>query len=265
MKIFVVLNIIIDWRKMMEQVIKELKELKLSTMATYLETQKPLNQNLSFYDQLGILTNAELTKRKNNSIQRLLCLAKLPIVARVEDIEYDDKRGLKKEIFLNIMRLDFLKAHQNIIMTGATGCGKTHLSCAIGNKVCIEKHSVKFIKLPLFLEELQLSHTMGKFSKLTQDLLRIDLLILDDFGITPISESQVHDLLTIIDDRYKIKSTIITSQLPVKSWHKYLGNPTMADAILDRILSQSHRIALNTLNGKSLRWKDSAFSNELDE
>ena len=109
----------------------------------------------------------------------------------------------------------------------------------------------------MFLEELQLSHTNGGFMKLLQNLMQVDLLILDDFGITPINESQQHDLLTIIDDRYKLKSTIFTSQLPVKSWHKYLGEPTLADAILDRVLSQAIRIELK---GDSLRWKDSKLS-----
>ena len=142
--------------------------------------------------------------------------------------------------------------YQNVVITGATGCGKTHLACAIGNKACIEGYRVKFVKLPVFLEELQLSHTAGSFMKLLQQLMQYDVLILDDFGITPVNESQRHDLLTIIDDRYGIKSTIITSQLPIKSWHKYLSEPTLADAILDRVLSQMVRIELK---GKSLRWK----------
>ena len=141
---------------------------------------------------------------------------------------------------------------------GFTGCGKTHLACAIGNKAFIEGYKVKFVRLPVFLEELQLSHTNGGFMKLLQQLMQVDLLILDDFGITPINESQRHDLLTIIDDRYKLKSTIFTSQLPVKSWHTYLSEPTLADAILDRVLSQAIRIELK---GKSLRCKDG----EIDE
>jgi DNA replication protein DnaC len=171
----------------------------------------------------------------------------------MEDIDCDEKRGLERSTFLSLMRLDFLSVSKNIVITGATGCGKTHLAIAIGNKACIEGHKVKFVKLPIFLEELQLSHVSGGFTKLLQKLMQVDLLILDDFGITPINESQRHDLLTIIDERYKLNSTVFTSQLPVKSWHKYLGEPTLADAILDRVLSQTMRIELK---GKSLRWKE---------
>ncbi|MFN7095431.1 MAG: ATP-binding protein, partial [Burkholderiales bacterium] len=156
--------------------------------------------------------------------------------------------------FLSLARLDFISVHHNLVITGATGCGKTHLACAIGNPACIAGYKVKFVKLSVSLEELQLSHSHGGFTKLLQSLMSVDLLILDDFGITPINESQRHDLLTIIDDRYKLRSTIFTSQLPVKAWYKYLAEPTVADVILDRVLSQSIRIELQ---GESLRWKNS--------
>jgi|SRR6185437_8314050 len=239
----------------MQELIKDLRELKLSAMAASLEEQRqlPLNQTLSFEDRLGLLVHAEITERRNRKINRLLRSSELKTGIRVEDIECDEKRGLKRSMYLSLIRLDFIHMHQNLVITGATGCGKTHLACAIGNKACIEGYKVKFVKLPVFLEELQLSHANGGFMKLLQQLMAVDLLILDDFGITPINELQRHDLLTIIDDRYKLKSTVFTSQLPVKSWHAYLGEPTLADAILDRVLSQTMRIELK---GKSLRWKD---------
>ncbi len=238
------------------QLIKDLKELKLSAMAAKLEElqQAPLNQNLSAYEYLELLTHAELTAKRNRKIKRLQHGSNLNTSIRMEDIESDEKRGLARSQYLNLMRLDFMRQAQNIVITGATGCGKTHLASGIGNKACIEGYKVKFVKLPLFLEELKLSHSNGGFLKLLQNLLQFDLLILDDFGVTAIDDSQRHDLLTIIDDRYKLKSTIITSQLAVKAWHSYLGEPTLADAILDRILSQSHRIELK---GKSLRWANS--------
>ena len=237
----------------MQQLISELKELKLSAMAMNLEEQRhvPLNQTLSFEERLGLLVHAEITGRRNRKINRLLRSSELKPGVRIEDIECDEKRGLKRAVYLSLIRLDFIQMHQNLVITGATGCGKTHLACAIGNKACIEGYKVRFVKLPIFLEELHLSHTNGGFLKLLQQLMTVDLLILDDFGITPINESQRHDLLTIIDDRYKLKSTILTSQLPTKAWHKYLGEPTLADAILDRVLSQATRIELE---GKSLRW-----------
>ncbi len=237
----------------MTQLLKELRELKLSAMARLVEEQRlhPSNQTLSFEERLELLVHAELTGRKNRRIHKLLRSSALKPGIRMEDINSDEKRGLAREVYLNLMRLDFITNHQNVVITGATGCGKTHLACAIGNKACIEGHKVKFVKLPVFLEELQLSHTTGGFMKLLQQLMQVDVLILDDFGITPINESQRHDLLTIIDDRYGLKSTIFTSQLPIKSWHKYLSEPTVADAILDRVLSQMVRIELK---GKSLRW-----------
>ena len=243
----------------MQQLIMELKELKLTAMAANLEEQrqKPLNQTLSFEERLGLLVHAEITGRRNRKVNRLLRSSALKPGIRIEDVECDETRGLKRSMFLSLIRLDFMQTHQNVVITGSTGCGKTHLACAIGNKACIEGYKVKFVKLPVFLEELHLSHVNGGFMKLLQQLMSIDLLILDDFGITPINESQRHDLLTIIDDRYKLKSTIFTSQLPVKAWHKYLGEPTLADAILDRVLSQSSRIELQ---GKSLRWKDKESS-----
>lgn len=240
----------------MQQLIRDLKELNLSAMANGLVEQlhTPLNQTLSFEERLSLLVNAELTGKRNRKIHRLLRESALKPGIRVEDIDCDETRGLKRSQFLSLIRLDFMTVHQNLVITGATGCGKTHLACAIGNKACIDGYKVKFVKLPVFLEELQLSHLQGGFMKLLQSLMQVDLLILDDFGITPINESQRHDLLTIIDDRYRLKSTIFTSQLPVKAWHQYLGEPTVADAILDRVLSQSIRIELY---GESLRWKNS--------
>src|SRR6185437_688818 len=240
----------------MQQLISELRELKLSAMAANLEEQRqvPLNQTLSFEERLGLLVHAEVTSRRNRKINRLLRSSELKPGIRIEDVECDEKRGLKRSMYLSLIRLDFIQTHQNLVITGATGCGKTHLACAIGNKACIDGYRVKFVKLPVFLEELNLSHVNGGFMKLLQQLMTVDLLILDDFGITPINESQRHDLLTIIDDRYKLKSTVFTSQLPVKAWHKYLCEPTVADAILDRVLSQATRIELQ---GKSLRWSAS--------
>lgn len=245
----------------MSQLIKELRELKLSAMASGIEEwrKNPLNQNLSFEEQLELLVHSELTGKKNRRINRMLQNSDLKHGIRMEDVEYDEKRGLSKDLYMSLMRLDFLSNHQNIVITGPTGCGKTYLACAIGNKSCIEGYKVKFIKLPLFFDALQVSRLNGGFMKFIQQLMQIDVLILDDFGITTINETQKHDLLTIIDDRYKLKSTIITSQLPIKSWHKYINEPTIADAILDRLLSQSLRV---NLQGESMRWKDKIKTDE---
>lgn len=235
----------------MNQLITTLRDLKLHGMVSCLETQDILKQDLTFEEKLEFLLHYEVTLRKNNKIKRLLGNSSLRQSARIEDIKSDESRGLSRSQLLSLMRLEFISEHRNLIITGATGCGKTHLACAIGNKACIEGYSVKFVKLPTFLEEIKLSHQTGTIIKLLNKLISYDLLILDDLGLTNINEDQLHDLFNIIDERYKLKSIIITSQLPTPSWHTYFKYPTMADAILDRLLSQADKIELA---GDSLRW-----------
>jgi DNA replication protein DnaC len=236
----------------MELIIKQLRELKLSGMVDCIETQDILKQNLSFEEKLEFLLHHEITHKKNKKIMRLLQNSKLKHNVRLEDIYDDSNRGLDRSTLLKLLKLEFITNRQNIIITGATGCGKTYLACAIGNKACIEGYSVKFVKLPTFLEEIQISHETGTFNQLLARLLSFDVLILDDFGLTSaINNTQLNDLFNIVDERYKLKSIIITSQLPTTEWYSYLNNPTLADAILDRVLSQSDNIKLT---GDSLRW-----------
>lgn len=235
----------------MQQIIAGLKELKLSGMVSCLENKEFLAQKLNFEEAMEFLVHYELTAKKNKKIERLLKNSKLNSSARIEDIVASDERGLSRSSLLGLMRLEFLANHRNLIITGATGCGKTHLAKAVGGKACMEGKSVRFVKLPTFLEEIQVHHQTNTFTKLLSQLIQYDLLILDDFGLTNIDDTQLHDIFNIIDERYKLKSTIITSQLPTTSWHNYLKNPTLADAILDRLLSQADKIELI---GDSLRW-----------
>jgi DNA replication protein DnaC len=238
----------------MEQLIIHLRELKLLGMVHCLETQDILNQDLTFEEKFDFLLHHELTHKKNKKIARLLSNSKLKHNVRLEDIHDDSSRGLDRSMLLKLLKLEFITKHENIIITGATGCGKTYLACAIGNKACIEGYSVKFIKLPTFLEEIQISHETGTFSQLLSKLMSFDVLILDDFGLNSvINNSQLTDLFNIIDERHKLKSTIITSQLSTDVWYSYLNNPTLADAILDRVLSQADKIELT---GDSLRWSE---------
>jgi len=232
---------------------KQLRELKLLGMVSCLETQDILKQDLSFEEKLDFLLHHELTYKKNKKIARLITHSGLRHNARLEDIQANSERGLERSELIKLLRLDFVDQHRNVIITGATGCGKTYLACAIGNKCCIEGYTVKFIKLPTFLEEIQLSHETGTFTKLLTQLINYDVLILDDFGLMAISDTQLQDLFNIIDERYQLKSTIITSQLATSTWYEYLNNPTIADAILDRVLSQADKI---NLAGDSLRWSE---------
>lgn len=238
----------------MEQLIKSLRELKLLGMVNCLETQDILKQDITFEEKLEFLLHHEITHKNNKKIARLLSNAKLRHMVRLEDIHDNNSRGLERSTLLSLLRLEFIAKHENIIITGATGCGKTYLACAIGNKACIEGYSVKFIKLPTFLEEIQISHETGTFNQLLSKLMSFDVLILDDFGLTSaINDSQLNDLFNIIDERHQLKSTIITSQLSTDVWYNYLNNPTLADAILDRLLSQADKIELV---GDSLRWAE---------
>ena len=238
----------------MEQSIRYLRELKLLGMVNCLETQDILRQDLSFEEKFEFLLHHEITYKRNKKIAMLLSNSQLRHNVRLEDIHDDSARGLERSMLLKLLKLEFITNHENIIITGATGCGKTYLACAIGNKACIEGYSVKFIKLPTFLEEIQISHETGTFSQLLAKLMSFDVLILDDFGLTSIiSNTQLSDLFNIIDERHQLKSTIITSQLSTNSWHSYLNNPTLDDAILDRLLSQAEKIQLT---GDSLRWTE---------
>lgn len=235
----------------MQQIIDVLRELKLQGIIDCITTQDILKQDLSFEEKLEFLLYYELTLRKNKKIKRLFQDSKLRQNIAIENIKFDPEKGLTRSHLLSLMRLEFITQHRNLIITGATGCGKTYLASAIGNKACIEGYTVKFIKLPTFLDEIKISHATGDFIKMLNKLIAYDLLILDDFGLTNIEETQLHDLFNIIDERYKLKSIIITSQLPTSSWHDYFKNPTIADAILDRLLSQTDKIELL---GESLRW-----------
>lgn len=235
-----------------EQLIHQLQQLKLAGMVQALQEQqgKPMNTELTFEERLGLLVNRELTSRDNRKVQNLLRQAKLRQQACVEDVQYEAARQLNKSQFLSLARADFIRHKQNLLITGPTGCGKSYLACVVGHQACRQGLSVRYLRMPRFLEELTLAHADGSYSTVLLQLLKTDLLILDDFGLTPLSTLQRHDVFNLIEDRHQVKSTLITSQLPIKHWHEYIGEPTLADAILDRLLEQAHRLELK---GGSLR------------
>lgn len=230
-----------------------LRALKLSGMAAAFEEQQSQTamQSLSFEERFAMLLERESTHRNNKRLERLLKLAKLKHgSACIEDIDYRAGRGLDKSRIASLRSCDWIRAGHNLLLTGATGGGKTWLACAFGNQACRQGLSVIYLRLPRLLEELKVAHGDGSYGKRMSQFARADLLILDDLGLTPIGQAERSDLLEILDDRINARSTIITSQLPVEHWHAYLNDLTLADAILDRIIHGSHHI---DLKGESMR------------
>lgn len=233
----------------------KLNQLKLHGFAKALQDQMANSSvmSLSFEDRLSLLVDYEQSYRDNIRLERLLKAAKLKSVgACIEDIDYSVSRGLDKSTVSNLISSDWVAKGFNLIITGPTGTGKTWLGCAFGNQACRKGYTVQFTRVPLLLEELHIAHGDGSYKRKLMQLAKVDLLILDDFGISTINLESRNDLLEIIDARTSSKSTLITSQLPVDKWHDYLslGNPTVADAIMDRLLSDETRL---TLSGESMR------------
>lgn len=240
--------------KMFSQTItQQFKLLKLEGMErAFVEQQEqPKVQELSFEERLSMLLDRENLHRNNRRIANLLRQAKLRQQACIENVDYNHPRELNKGHKLALTSCDFIAKKQNIIMTGSTGCGKSYLACAIGNKACRLGISVQYVRFPRFLEELSIAHADGSYGKTLVQLAKKELLILDDFGMAPsLTAQQNQDLFNLIDDRHQLRSTLITSQLPVKNWYEYIGDPTTADAILDRLLEKVHRFELK---GDSMR------------
>ena len=240
---------------LMEQTLLTLKALRLPGMATAFEEQQTnaAVTSLSFDERFSLLVDREQTWRENRRLARLLREAKLKSSqACIEDIRYGGGRRLDKSLIAQLSSCQWIHQHQNVVLTGATGCGKTWLACAFGNAACRQGLSVFYVRTPRLFEELRIAHGDGSFGKRLSALAKTDLLILDDWGLAPLNQAERNDLLEIIDDRVGTRATLITSQLPTEHWHAYLNDPTLADAILDRILHNKHSIELV---GESMRRK----------
>ncbi len=230
-----------------EPTLDKLRAMRLNAMSeTWLEQQKdPEMVNLSFDERFGLLIDAEYIHRENRRISRRLSAAKLRHSgACLEDLERSAKRGIDISLVKKLATCQWIDDHLNVVITGATGVGKTYLACALGQRACRRGYRVLYRRTPRLLEELHLAHADGSFAQLLARLVRIDLLILDDWGITPLRDQDRRDLFEVIEDREGTRSTIVTSQIPVPKWHDYVGDPTIADAIADRLLHRTHRIAL---------------------
>jgi DNA replication protein DnaC len=206
--------------------------------------------SLSFEQRFALLVEREYIERQNSRLSNRLRRAKLPMHAAVEDINFRHPRGLDKSQIVSLFSCLWIKAHDNIIFTGPTGTGKTYLSCAFGQKACREDFSVLYLRLPRLFEDLAIAKGDGRYPKLLASFAKADLIILDDWGISPLSTEERTDLFEILEDRYDRRSTIVVAQLPIQHWHDMIGDPTLADAILDRLIHNAYKF---NLKGESMR------------
>jgi DNA replication protein DnaC len=241
-----------------EPTMQKLLQLRLTAFAAAWTQQQnnPEVNALSFDERLGMLADAEHLARENARVARCLREAKLRMSAAcVEDIDYVPKRELDKSVVRQLSTCRWLAEHQNVLVTGATGTGKTYIACALAQQACRKGYRALYRRTPRLFEELTLAHADGTYARLLARLAKVDLLVLDDWGLAPLNERERRDLLEIIDDRHGNRSTLITSQLDSKLWHDQLGDPTIADAICDRLLHNAHRLVLK---GPSRRKEEAA-------
>lgn len=231
---------------------EKLQTLRLTGMLKALQEQQntPEIDSMSFDERLGLLLDREMTERQSKRLQRRLKNAKLRHQATVEDIDYHHPRGLDKAQVLKLADCQWIKEHYNLIITGPTGIGKSWLACAFAHKACREGYSALYTRLPRLMQDISISKGDGRYPKIMKELAKTELLILDDWGINPLTAEHLRELLEVLEDRHSLRSTLVTSQLPVDSWHDYLGDPTIADAIMDRLIHNAHRM---DLNGPSMR------------
>ena len=236
--------------------------MRLHGMAQALDeqTRLPAYDAMDFMERLGLLIDFEMTARSNRHLKVRLKQAHLRQSAVVEDIDFHQQRGLDRAHFQSLLSGEWLRRHDNCLITGPSGVGKSYLACALAHHACRAGIKVLYTRVPRLLPELQIAKADGSFGKRLLALSRVDLLVLDDWGLAPLEPPHTRDLLEIVDDRYDRKSTLIISQIPVDQWHQLLGDPTLADAILDRLVHNAHRL---NLAGDSMRKTRAQNSNYL--
>jgi DNA replication protein DnaC len=246
-----------------EETYKQLVEMKLHGLAhafkDYLE-QPARSDKLTFEERFGMMVDREWTERQARRLKLRLSKSKLREQACVEDIDYKHPRGLDRSVMQRLATCHWVRKRENVLITGATGLGKTWLACALAERACRDGHAALYARVPRLLQELYVARGAGTYAKMIDRLAKPDLLVLDDFGLAPLTDSERRDFLEVVEDRHGRRSTIVASQLEVKHWHQLIDEPTVADAILDRLVNGAHRIEMK---GKtSMRAKDAATRKE---
>ncbi|MEI7752197.1 MAG: IS21-like element helper ATPase IstB [Candidatus Omnitrophota bacterium] len=239
--------------------LEKLKELKLHGMARALEEQLASERakNLSFEERLGLLVDREATDKDTRRLSSRLKRARLRLPSAVmEDIDLKASRGLDRSLVNSLASCDWVRKKQNVLITGATGSGKTYLACALGHQSAREGFRIRYFRAGRLFQELGIARGDGRYAKVLEGLSKADVLILDDWGLSSLGDLERMDLLEVMEDRHALRSTIIASQLPLEKWHETIGNQTIADAVLDRLIHNAHTLNLKTKNSMRERKKD---------
>lgn len=241
--------------------IEKLESMRLWGMSKAYREQMEMSdsESLSFEERMGLLVDREMTERENRRLVTRLRKAKLRLAASMEDIDYRKPRGLDKSLMLALASCQWIRESRSLLITGPTGAGKTYLACALAHRACLEGYSALYKRLPVILREISVAKGDGSYPKLMRTYARTDLLSLDDWGLSRLTQEQRLDLLELLEDRYNMKSTLVAAQVPVDQWHETIGDPTLADAILDRLVHNSYRIKLK---GESMRKRQSGLTDE---
>jgi len=243
--------------------IEKLNSMKLTAMAKAFadQMQCPDITQLTFEERFGLIVDHQMTDLENRRMQSRLKKAKLRLPASLEDLDFKQGRGLDRSTVMSLALNQWVTSHHNILVTGPTGAGKSYLACALAQKACRDGYATLYQRVPRLLQEIAVSRLDGRYAKLIAPITRCEVLILDDLLISPLTREEQRELLEIVEERYDCKATIVTSQLPVKAWHDAMQDPTLADAILDRLVHNSYKLELK---GESMRRKRSMLDHKAE-
>ena len=243
--------------------IEKLNSMKLTAMAKAFadQMQCPDITQLTFEERFGLIVDHQVTDLENRRMQSRLRKAKLRLPASLEDLDFKQGRGLDRSTVMSLALNQWVMSHHNILVTGPTGAGKSYLACALAQKACRDGYATLYQRVPRLLQEIAVSRLDGRYAKLIAPITRCEVLILDDLLISPLTREEQRELLKIVEERYDRKATIVTSQLPVKAWHDAMQDPTLAGAILDRLVHNSYKLELK---GESMRRKQSMLDHKAE-